>query len=152
MVRMDLVASLKNALDRGYTLEQAKQSLINSGYGSGEIDTAANYLTGGFGTTPQTIAQTFQQEPNYPGQDQPISEQDQIKQAVNPAEMQQFQQPNQPQSFPAQQHPAHEQLKKPEKPFPWTLVLLLIVLFVLIGGLVGVVIFREAIIEFFQTL
>jgi len=48
MARQDLVASIRNAVERGYSLEQARQSLINSGY-SEEVNNAVNYLTSGFG-------------------------------------------------------------------------------------------------------
>ena len=62
MVRMDIVAGLKNAVERGYSLRQAQQTLINSGYNQAEIMEATNYLTGGLATTnqPQTTQQPGQ--------------------------------------------------------------------------------------------
>lgn len=163
---MDLVAAIKNALDRGYTLEQAKQTLINSGYGTSEIDGAARYLTGGFGTTPETIAETFQ--PEQPGQEMP-SEQEQIKQAVGPEKQKipRMQQPSLQQQMPktpmkkmpeqprpqiSQQPQQLREIEKPKKPFPWAVFLLLIILLILIGGLIMLIIFRNSIINFFQTL
>ena len=52
MVRQDIVAAVRNALERGETLEQAKTTLANSGYNQGDILEAANYLTGGLGNQP----------------------------------------------------------------------------------------------------
>tara|TARA_Y100000310_G_scaffold221748_1_gene223356 strand:- start:6342 stop:6674 length:333 start_codon:yes stop_codon:yes gene_type:complete len=70
MVRMDIVAGLKNAVERGYSLAQAQQTLINSGYNQQEIQEASNYLTGGQinvqQSTPsvQEQPQTRQKKPN----------------------------------------------------------------------------------------
>mgnify|MGYP001581694869 CR=1 FL=1 len=41
MVREDILGGLRNALERGETLEQARQSFINSGYPEKEVDEAA---------------------------------------------------------------------------------------------------------------
>ena len=61
MVRQDIVAGLRNALERGYSLEQAKKTLLNSGYNQGDVLEAANYLTGGLGTQPEHHEPTEQQ-------------------------------------------------------------------------------------------
>ena len=41
----ELEGGLKNALDRGYSIEKAKQSFLNSGYKSQEIEKAAVKIT-----------------------------------------------------------------------------------------------------------
>lgn len=46
----EIIAGIKNALERGESLDQAMQTFINAGYKSVEIREAANSLTGG--TTP----------------------------------------------------------------------------------------------------
>ena len=132
MVRMDLVAALRNALDRGYTLQQAKRTLISSGYGTGEIETAAKYLTGGVGTTPETMDQALQ----YP-EEEMLSEEEQIKQAVSPKEMRQYQ----PSEGPSET----------KKPSSWLIIFLVIVLIILLGGLALIFIFRNNIMEFIQS-
>lgn len=53
MVRSDIFAGLKNALDRGESLQKAKKVLINSGYDAKEVEEVAFYITGGTGETPQ---------------------------------------------------------------------------------------------------
>jgi len=60
MVRQDLVAGIRNAMERGYNMDQAKRSLLNSGYNEGDIMEAANYLTGGLGNQPEHIPNTQQ--------------------------------------------------------------------------------------------
>jgi len=47
MVREDIVAGLKNAVERGYSLEQAKQSFISAGYSKEEVEEASNFIHGG---------------------------------------------------------------------------------------------------------
>ena len=44
MVRIALVEGLKNAMRRGETLEQAKQSFISAGYNSQEVEEASKYV------------------------------------------------------------------------------------------------------------
>ncbi len=43
----DLTSGLKNAIERGSSLEKAMQSLINAGYSQQEVREAANSLTQG---------------------------------------------------------------------------------------------------------
>lgn len=44
MARQDLIAALKNALERGEALDEAKLSLLNAGYERNEIEKAASEL------------------------------------------------------------------------------------------------------------
>lgn len=46
MARQDLIMCIKNALERGSDIEQAKKSLTNAGYSKADIDAAANDLAG----------------------------------------------------------------------------------------------------------
>lgn len=43
----EIVAGLKNAMERGYTLEQAIQSFINAGYNPQEVKAAGDSLSSG---------------------------------------------------------------------------------------------------------
>lgn len=45
MVREDIVSGLRNALIKGESIEQAKQSFINASYPSEEVEKAARFLT-----------------------------------------------------------------------------------------------------------
>ncbi len=44
MVRQDLITALRNALERGETLEEARLSLLNANYNSSEIEEAAREI------------------------------------------------------------------------------------------------------------
>ena len=44
MVREDLIGAIKNAIERGYSLESAKISLTNAGYNKEEVEEAANFI------------------------------------------------------------------------------------------------------------
>lgn len=47
MVRYDIIAALKNAVERGYSLQLAKRSLINSGYNEHEVEEAGSFIGNG---------------------------------------------------------------------------------------------------------
>src|SRR3989344_3443188 len=61
MVRQDILAGLRNAVERGYSLEQARNTLINSGYNLNEVNEAVAYLTGGLGGSVQQYNSQAQQ-------------------------------------------------------------------------------------------
>ncbi|UZE93555.1 MAG: hypothetical protein IB618_02135 [Candidatus Pacearchaeota archaeon] len=44
MAEEDLIAALRNALERGETLEDAKKSLLNAGYKREEVEKAAKVI------------------------------------------------------------------------------------------------------------
>ncbi len=46
MARQDLIAALRNALERGETLQEAVQSFVNAGYNKREVEEAAVELQG----------------------------------------------------------------------------------------------------------
>jgi len=56
MVKEELISGMKNALARGYSIEQAKQSFINAGYSRDEVDAAASSLYGVIPRFPQPTA------------------------------------------------------------------------------------------------
>ena len=122
MVRQDIVAGLRNALERGYSLEQAKKTLLNSGYNQGDVLEAANYLTGGLGTQPEHHELNEQQPQQQPQQ--------QIQQTA-------IQKPKD---------------KEPTEGLPITIIILVLTLIFLISSLIAAFIFREQLISFFEGL
>ena len=52
----ELIGGMRNALERGETLNKAKQSFINAGYKNDEVESAAQQLsqTSSFNALPQT--------------------------------------------------------------------------------------------------
>lgn len=62
-MREELAAIMKNIIEKGYSLEQAKASFINAGYDKREVEQAAEILTKGpsFQVQISSQPQTFQQ-------------------------------------------------------------------------------------------
>ncbi len=46
-MRQDIIAGLRNAVERGYSLDQARNTLINSGYNLNDVNESVAYMTGG---------------------------------------------------------------------------------------------------------
>jgi hypothetical protein len=116
MVREDIVAGLRNALDRGNSFEAAKQSLLNAGYSSEDIAEAGNYINAG-SVLPLHEVQRIKKPADsvVPSKTRPQ------KPSKGPSTGQGFFSRN------------------------WKVILLLAVLFVLIGLFVLVLLFRETI-------
>tara|TARA_Y100000310_G_C20324653_1_gene642375 strand:- start:45 stop:440 length:396 start_codon:yes stop_codon:yes gene_type:complete len=129
MVRQDIVTGLVNAIERGHTLEQAIQTLLNSGYGRQEVMEAANSITSGMPQTQEQI-ETIEEQTEQPQQTQESVE---------------IQEESEVEYAPQQEIPR-------KKTSPVTIVLLIVLLLLLLGGLVAVIIFRENLIQFFQNL
>ncbi|OIO41410.1 hypothetical protein COU56_04675 [Candidatus Pacearchaeota archaeon CG10_big_fil_rev_8_21_14_0_10_31_9] len=141
MVRADIIISVKNAVERGYSIEQAKQSLANSGYSMKEIADAVNYLTSGVGTIelpnqanylPERVAQTNQQT-NAQNQ-QPHGQAQQMPPSLENVQQEQF------------------KIPKQKGPFPWKIIIPVILLLILVAVLVGMIMFKDVIIETLQKL
>ena len=74
MVREDIVGGLRNGLERGVSLEEAKQSLINAGYSSEEVEEASNYLSSGSVFMPRKMVREEPTEHHIRRVQQPSSE------------------------------------------------------------------------------
>lgn len=157
MVRADIAISIKNAVERGYSIEQAKQSLMNSGYSMKEVDEAINYLTSGVGEIelpnqdsylPEQISreksQQNTQQSNFQNQGQ-----DKLAQKQQPVPVQQINyQNNNQQIIPQEQF----KIPKQKRSFPWKVVILIFLLLVLVAILVGMILFKDTLIEALQNL
>jgi len=130
MVRQDIVSALRNALERGYSLQQAKISLINAGYAVSEVDVAANYLASGIGINTEQVSQVSQPQQSF--------------------QSQQFQQVQQPKPQQYQQLPNIQSNQSSEKSSVLGIVLLLISLFILLVLLGVSLFFKDAIIDFLK--
>lgn len=121
MVRQDIIAGIKNAVERGYSFEQAKKVLINSGYNINDINETYNYLTGGALSAENLPA--FK-TPNIP------------------------ENTNLNQNYPSL--PKTPEIKN-KKTFPWTVVILSSILILLIICLILVFAFSDKIATFFSN-
>ena len=168
-MREDIVAGLRNALERGASLEQAVQSFINAGYNPAEVQEASRGLS--FGATtminPEAEPKVERQEVSQPqpiiAQQAPI-EQIQVGQMQGQA-TQKLEMPQMPQRQLAQ--PIREQempqfyprrlgdvragirIAQPRKSNSVLIITLIIILLLLIGGLTYVIISGE---EFLNSL
>lgn len=129
-MREDIVAGLRNALERGESLEKAVQSLINAGYNPIEVNQAAQNLSEGaistiegnskFGRDEQRISQEIPRN---------IIQQSQQKPLVAPL-------------------PALPQMKNTQRKTHFGLIIfLIIILLILIGGLIFVIFFGQELID-----
>ncbi len=140
MVREDIVAGLRNAVERGYTLQQAKQTLLNSSYNAQEVEEAVNYLTGGVGD--ESFHEPPQSSPNLI-QSQSSQRPQQIKQIHS---FEQF--------HPLEEvHQLQQSLQQPHhKKSPLLLFLLILILLLLLGTMILSLLFKDSIIEFFDNM
>ncbi|MBD3252749.1 hypothetical protein GF386_03400 [Candidatus Pacearchaeota archaeon] len=168
MVNNDIVTALKNAIDRGESLENAKKIMINSGYSQKDIEEASAFVGGG-ATAMQEIkpdehlampehkpivsfqGQTPQQPPQQP---QPTQQQTQSPQPLHPgATPPGTTIPTETTKVKTSPSPRLEpQLKKikPKEKGKLKEIILLLVLLLLIGVLFATIWFREKILDFFS--
>ncbi len=147
-MRDDLIGGIKNALERGATIEQAIQSLINAGYNINEVKEAASYAHEG-------VLASMSQPASLPVNQRIVQQNKQP--IINPV----INKPLQPTQFKstAQIFPIPRPLINPlpsiknnqssQKQENGTIILLSAILFVLIVGLVLTIIFRDKIIGWF---
>lgn len=68
MVREEIVAGLRNAIERGQSIQQAMQSMANAGYQTNEIQEASKYVnlgaTGLMQQAPKAYVSQEQYSPN----------------------------------------------------------------------------------------
>ena len=129
MVRADIVSGIRNAVERGESIELAMQSMINAGYNAEEVKSAAQMLSSGragYGETysppEQKISQVPQQQ--YQSQQQNYSGYQQLPRQA-------FQQPKQ-------------------KSHIGMIILLVGILIILAALLVGILFFKSEILSFLK--
>lgn len=135
MLNEDIVTALKNAVDRGESLDSAIQMMINSGYESKEVQEASHFISRGVSTV-------F--EPKY---DEHLTMPQHKGTYLNnkPKQIQPFQSVQQ-----SMQQPVIN-VKEPAKKSSYLLeILLLIVLLVLVGALIAIFIYKDEILKFFS--
>ncbi len=135
MVREDIVAALKNSLERGYSFEDTKQSLISAGYSTEEVEEASNFIHSG--------SVIVQKKASMP---EPVT-------AVQPAKPVAYQRPMAPAQPTSQQTATVTQIKKPKKQSflkgNLKIILLSIILVLLLAVFILTFIFRDKIISWF---
>lgn len=136
MVNQEILEGIKNAMSRGESLRNAMMTFYNSGYPKWEIEEAARII--------QSQRMSVQQRPGYSQQIQTSS-----TQPIQPIQQQRVQQGNvqRVSNYGKQINPPSPGMSK-EKIF---IFILIFILLLLIGVLIGVFIFKENIIDFFNS-
>lgn len=132
MINYDLIEGLRIALAKGYTLEQAMMSFYNAGYPKKDIEEAARVLL-------YHPSQTL----THP--EKPIPEH--IK---KPAKALPSQKPSKPLEGTPRTISVYDEAAKTRTKA--TISVLILVLFVLLIALGGIIIFKDALINFFANL
>ena len=143
MVNNDILGALKSAILRGYSVEIAKQTLINSGYPLQEINEAVSVFQSG--EQPQQIKQLIQSI------QQPIKSIQQQVQFIPPIQQQQNLPQKNIQKILAYENVTQKQQKRmKEKGSKIFIITLIILLAILLGALIAVLIFKEQLVEMFS--
>jgi hypothetical protein len=134
MVRQDIVAALKNALERGERIDFARRSLINAGYSLSEVQEAESYLTGGA---------VIPQQPVYDsGNSTSNSQSENIQEDSS----------NQETNSNYKPLPHSPQIKPKNNAALAGMILLIILLLLLLGGVILGFIFRDSLFSFLESL
>ena len=159
MEKAEIIAGLRSALARGYSLEFAKKSFVNAGYNSQDVEDSAALLTTG--------------RPFQPYQPAPVQLSSQLTAPIQNSSVSSIQ-PVQPQPVqsvqvqPSPIHPIHsykplpiiqaqqaqsssyqrmaDELGRPKRKGIW-LVILLIIIFLAVLGVLGLLIFKRELAE-----
>jgi len=152
MVRYDIVTAIRNAVERGESVEKARQILINSGYGASDVNEAVNYLTGGASNELQNITPQVQIRQIPVVNQAKVAQQGMIEK--KPVESQMLPNKNVPQKLPIQTtqlliEPGDEE---PKKRNTVAIAILSVLLFLLFLALILTLVFQDQVIVFFKNL
>jgi len=133
MERVEIIAGLRSAVEKGYSLQQAMQSFINAGYNEQDVKDSARTLGGIITEIPEIPLQQYQPViPSLPAaKNQPVTKQPTSIQQIPPSSA--YQQTFKPQQFG----------QKPKSKMKVIIIILIIVLVLLIVGLVAILFFKE---------
>ncbi len=131
MVRQDILSGLSSAIARGDSLRQAMISFYNAGYKKEEIEEAAKALN-----QPQQQVQTQPSTSQNPQSSQPPQKIQTIPQTTQQV------QPQVQQAFPSQSAKQNVSAYGKKKK-SGGIIFLVVLLFVLVGALVSILVFRE---------
>jgi len=96
-MNVDLTAALKNAMERGSTLDRAVQSLINAGYSSTSVNEAASSLSSSISIVDHPISKSIKKKDNQPiFQQQPQEPTNSVSEQDNETNHYQSEQPQKP--------------------------------------------------------
>lgn len=132
MEKPEIVSGLKQAIERGYSLEQAKKSFVNAGYNYEDVEDSAKTFSGLITNFPQQISQPQNPQAFQNPQYSQYPQQPQIPQNPQIPQLPQIQQSTRPQTF-------QYENKKSKKTL--VLIIILIVVLALLIGILGASLF-----------
>jgi len=141
MAKEEIIAGLENAVARGESIEKAIQSMISAGYSPDEVKDASGYVN--MGTIGKINAPEIQQTEAQEIQSAYAREQTE-EQAGQPA----AEQAAQYQKLPSSSSLTQVQEKPKSKKKTWIIVLAILLLLI-VGGIISLMIFGEAILSAF---
>jgi len=145
----EIQAGLKNAIERGSTIEEAVQSFTNAGYNPVEVKEAANNISQGVTDIVNQNKATVENSPSKSMSSQ--ANQDAFRTFSSPTtqstvQQQQIQQPQQSQTeFPQFKVPDQPSIGMSKK--KKTVIILVVVLFILLAALVGLIFFSKTLLD-----
>jgi hypothetical protein len=149
MVRPDIIAGLRNALERGATIDSAKNSLLSAGYSMEDVQDAADFISSGsaLSVQPQFVKSPADYvKPSKPANQQPLSMQQQPVQQ-SPQQFQQAQKQMLDSHF--QQIPSRVNKGPGFFSRNWKILILSFVLVVLLVLFILILLFKDSIIDMF---
>jgi hypothetical protein len=141
MVNHEIVEGLRLALSRGYTLERAMMSFYNAGYKKEEIEEAARAL---YSHPSQPLSHPHKETPEELkkpiGEVKPATT---ISEAVDKTEKIEDKKIGKVSTY---------EEPKTKKRGPLITILLVLLLLILVGGLIGIILYKDFLISYFNTL
>ena len=129
-MRDEIYYGIKNAIERGSSLEEAAQSFVNSGYNPEEVREAVSMISQGA----TNIVQSVSNVPNSSEKSFPVDSKTALQQPTLAG-------PNQTQK-----------IKLSEKSNKGLIIFLIIILLVLVGGIITFLMFQNQIIEVLKNI
>ena len=138
-MKEEIVAGLRNAMERGYSLEQAIQSFINAGYNPLDVREAANV----FESVSHIVYSSEENKAPVEGQENQVQlNPSQYAKQVDSTML------SSPSPLPQQ---GNKHVNKPKSELStWLVVTQIIVLLLLVGVLIGTMMFKQQILAFFK--
>ena len=157
MIKPEIIAGLRNALEHSSSIDEAKLSFINAGYSSIDVNDSANAVNSNMTQQTETLSLPAVQQLNQQNKDvNAISEQKKSVQQVSSQSPQQIQ-PQiilpQPATTPKPLSNFQTQVEAIEKSSSTrNIILLSVVLVLLLSALVATIFFKDSVNSFLQGL
>jgi hypothetical protein len=142
MEKAEIIAGLRSALERGYSLEFAKKSFVNAGYNNVDVEDSANAIIDNKSSIPSRVVSPPASTPVQPVQSSQILSSSTQVQSQQPSAFKPL-----PKVVMSSDYKRSTDLYGKPKGKGLGMVLLLSVIFVIVLGVLGVLIFNRSLAE-----